>query len=180
MLLKLKITPGIAAKAIKKIYAEDDGYYALHQQNVNKLSGEFWSEFGGVVDLFCLRYGANKIGDSVCWVTSDGNALVINRTTAIYCGVRHAARQLAWMFIDDFQQLEVIKYESSMPWLQPWQTLGEFCRSADKNSSNSYERALALLREGKSNKFLIAEGDLPLRDARAMHQIALTKGYYEY
>ena len=179
MLLKLKITPGIAAKAIKKIYAEDDGYYAWHLQNVNKLSGEFWSEFGGVVDLFCLRYGANKIGDSVCWVTSGGNALVINRTTATYYGVRHAARQLGWMFIDDFQQLEVIKYESSMPWLQPWETLEEFCKRACKTSDNKHEKAIALLREGKSDKFLLAEGDLPLRDAKAMHRIALAKGYYD-
>ena len=120
MLLKLKITPVIAEKAIQRMVDEDMSYYAITQQNVNKLSPEFWSEFGAVVDLFCLRYGANKIGDSVCWVTSGGNALVINRTTATYYGVRHAARQLGWMFIDDFQQLEVIKYESSMP---------EFCRS---------------------------------------------------
>ena len=123
MLLKLKITPVIAEKAIQRMVDEDMSYYAITQQNVNKLSPEFWSEFGAVVDLFCLRYGANKIGETTtAWITSGGNALVIDtdQFVAIYCGVQQAARQLAQRFIDDFQRLEVIKYESSMP---------EFCQS---------------------------------------------------
>ena len=116
MLLKLKITPEIAEKAFKKIYDEDNKYYAHHHhQHVNKLCGPFWTHFGGVVDIFCLRYGANKIGEKmVGWITSDGNALVIDtdQFVAIYCGVQDAARQLVSKFIDNFQQLEVIKYES--------------------------------------------------------------------
>ena len=183
MLLKLKLSPWKVFTSIHRMYNEDAGFYAINQQRAGYLAPEFIQEFGNRFNLECLRHGANKIGETTtAWVTSGGNVLVIDTSnnTAVYCGVRHAAQQLAWMYVESFKTLEVLEYKTSMPWLKPWQTLEEFCRRACKTSSNRHERCLALMREGKTLAFLLAEGDLPLRDVSAMHKIALTKGYYEY
>ena len=182
MLLKLKISPWKSLVAANRFYNEDASFYAINQQRAGYLAPEFIQEFGHLINRDNLRYGANKIGPCLtAWITKGGNVLVLDTDAdaAVYCGVRHAARQLGWMYLEQFQKLEVIEYKTSMPWLKPWQTLDEFCKRACKTSDNKHERAIALLREGKSDKFLLAEGDLPLRDAKAMHRIALAKGYYD-
>ena len=181
MLLKLKITKEIAEKAVQHMLEEDMSYYSINQQRAGFLSPEFLETFGAVVNRESLRYGANKIGEKmVGWITSDGNALVIDtdQFVAIYCGVRHAIAPLWWLG-NDFKSLPIIEQVSSMPWLKPWETLEEFCRRADKRSDNKYERTVALLREGKTLAFILAEGDLPLQSAKKMHQIAINKGYYK-
>ena len=183
MLLKLKLSPWKSLTAINRFSNEDASFYAINQQRAGYLAPEFLNEFGHLINRNNLRYGANKIGPCLtAWITKGGNVMVIDTAAyvAVYCGVRHAARQLGWLYLEQFQKLEVVKYKSSMPWLKPWETLEEFCKRACKKSSNAHERCLALMREGKSSGFIHAEGDLPLRDARAMHQIALAKGYYEY
>ena len=183
MLLKLKLSPWKVFTSIHRMYNEDDGFYAVNQQRANYIAPEFIQEFGRRFNLECLRHGANKIGETTtAWITSGGNVLVIDTSnnTAVYCGVRHAARQLAWMYVENFKTLDVLEYKTSMPWLKPWETLEEFCQRADKRSDNKYERTVALLREGKTLAFLLAEGDLPLRDAMMIHRIAIAKGYYKY
>ena len=110
------------------------------------------------------------------WITSGGNVVCFNPAagTVPYAGARHGMHPL-WV-LEKPTSLEVVEYESSMPFLAPFETLANFADRASLDSDCSFERGIALLKSGKPLVFLIAEG-LPADKIRKVFIECVARGY---
>lgn len=179
MKITLKATAAIIENARQRMSQEHAGYYARQIQNVavndrTRAAADF---IGKEVQYLGYGFRQSADGSRFCWITSGSNVVMCDtaKNTVTFFGVRHGVAPLWWF--GDFKKLPVIAHESTMPWISPWVTLDEFCENADKTSFCPYERALALLKEGKTREFIRAEG-LPVKEAMGMYDQCKSRGYF--
>lgn len=178
MKVTLKATAAIIENARQRMSQEHDGYYASQIQSVavnanTRAAADF---IGKEVQYLGYGFRQSAEGNRFCWITSGSNIVMCDavKNTVTFLGVRHGISPL-W-YIEGFRELPVIAHESTMPWISPWRTLEDFFMKSDKTSANPYERALALLKEGKSREFIRAEG-LPVKEAMGMYAQCKSRGY---
>ena len=178
MKVTLKAAAAILENARNRMSKEHAGYYAMQIQNVsvNDRTREAAKFIGKAVESLGYGFRQSADGSRFCWITSGSNVVMCDtaKNTVTFFGVRHGVAPLWWF--GDFKKLPVIAHESTMPWIGPWMTLEDFFEKSDKTSANPYERALALLKEGKTREFLRAEG-LPVKEALGMYAQCKSRGY---
>ena len=156
MLLTLQATPEQIARA-KAIYAEDHAaFYAQPHGYRTSQSLEAHVLFNAPMGT--LHHGYNELNNGLSgWVTSGGNAVMLNQAagTVTYSGTRHGISPL-WV-LEKPSTHKVLQYETSMPFLTPFETLDRFAYRARLDSDCPIARGLALLNDGKSSAFLYAE-----------------------
>ena len=162
MLLTLQATPAQIARA-KEVFAED------HAAFYGQPHGFKISECAAAHALFMQagmpedhepNHGLNTMQNgNFGWLTSGGNVVLFNPTegTVTYVGTRHGIAPL-WV-LEKPNSHKVLRYESSMPFLAPCETLANFAYRARLDSDCPYARGLALLNSGKPMTFLHAEFD---------------------
>ena len=156
MLLTLQATPEQIARA-KAIYAEDHAaFYAQPHGFRTSQSLEAHVLFNAPMGT--LHHGYNEVNTGLSgWVTSGGNAVMLNQAagTVTYSGTRHGIAPL-WV-LEKPKSYKVLQYETSMPFLTPFETLDSFAYRARLDSDCPIARGLALLNDGKPLAFLYAE-----------------------
>ena len=162
MLLILQATPAQIARA-KEVFAED------HAAFYGQPHGFKISECAAAHALFMQagmpedhepNHGLNTMQNgNFGWLTSGGNVVLFNPTegTVTYVGTRHGIAPL-WV-LEKPNSHKVLRYESSMPFLAPCETLANFAYRARLDSDCPIARGLALLNSGKPMTFLHAEFD---------------------
>lgn len=124
-----------------------------------------------------LHYGYNEPPNGLCgWITSGENVVLLNphAATVTYSGTRHGMTPL-WV-LDKPNSHEILKYESSMDFLSPFETLDSFAYRARLDSVCPMARGLALLNSGKPLAFLHAEG-LPVATITRVYAECIKRGY---
>ena len=181
MLLILQATPAQIARA-KEVYAAD------HAEFYGQPHGFKISECASAHALFMQagmpadhepNHGLNVLHNgNFGWLTSGGNIVLFNPTegTVTYSGTRHGIAPL-WV-LENPNSHKVLRYESSMPFLSPCETLANFAYRARLDSDCPIARGIALLKSGKPLAFLHAEG-LPVRDIKKVFIECFTRGYFD-
>ena len=121
-------------------YGCPHGFRKCHSQKVHEL---FNAPMG------TLNYGYNVMPSGVSgWITGGNNVVLLNQreSTVTYVGTRHGITPL-WV-LDNPESHKILKYESSMPFLSPFETLEEFARRARLDSKCPIARGLARLNSG--------------------------------
>ena len=154
MLLTLKATAAQIARA-KEVFAADHAAF-YGQPHCNR------SQSAKAHELFnapagTLNCGYNEVGSLSGWITSGGNVVIMSPQagTVTYSGTRHGIAPL-WV-LEKPNSHKVLRYESSMPFLAPCETLANFAYRARLDSDCPIARGLALLNSGKPMTFLHAE-----------------------
>ena len=149
-------------------YGQPHGFRKCQSQKAHEL---FNAPIGA------LNYGYNVMPSGVSgWITSGNNIVILNANncTVTYVGTRHGSTPL-WV-LDNPKSHKILKYESSMPFLSPFETLANFASRARLDSKCPIARGLALLNSGKPVQFLHAEG-LPVPAIQKVFNECLTRGY---
>ena len=174
MLLTLKVTAAQIASA-KEVFAAD------HAAFYGKPHGFRRSQSAKAHELFnapegTLNHGYNEVGSLSGWITSGGNIVMFDPTaeTVTYAGARHGIAPL-WV-LEKPNSHKVLSYESSMPFLAPFETLDTFAYRAALDSVCPIARGLALLKSGKPMQFLQAEG-LPVAEIKKVYDECVARGY---
>ena len=175
MKLVLKVTAQQAAAAKETFKADHFAFYAQPH-------GFRRTDCPAAHELFAAPAGSLNCGYNETpaglfgWVTSGGNIVLFNPTegTVTYSGTRHGITPL-WV-LEKPNSHEVVSYESSMPFLAPLETLGNFVDRARLDSDCPIARGIALLNDGKPLAFLHAEG-LPVPAIKKVFAECLARGY---
>jgi len=175
MKLVLKITAAQAAAAKETFKADHFAFYAQPH-------GFRRTECPAAYELFAAPSGTLNCGynDTEAglfgWVTSGGNVVMFDPAagTVTYKGARHGIAPL-WV-LEKPKSHKVLQYESSMPFLAPFENLSVFADRAALDSDCPYARGLALLKSGKPMAFLHAEG-LPVAEIKRVFAECVARGY---
>ena len=174
MLLTLKVTAAQIAAA-KEVFAADHAAFygqphGFHRSQSAKAHELFNAPAG------TLNHGYNEVGSLSGWITSGGNVVIMSPQagTVTYCGTRHGIA-LLWV-IEKPKSHKVLSYESSMPFLAPFETLDTFAYRANLDADCPIERGLALLKSGKPVAFLHAKG-LPVYEIVKVFEECVARGY---
>ena len=121
MLLTLEATAAQITRA-KKVFAAD------HAACYSQPRGFCRSQSAKAHELFnapagTLNHGYNEVGSLSGWISSGGNVVIMSPQagTVTYCGSRHGIA-LLWV-LDKPKSHKILSYESSMPFLAPFETL---------------------------------------------------------
>ena len=174
MLLTLKVTAAQIAAAKETFKADHATFYG-------QTHGFRCSQSAKAHELFnvpagTLNHGYNEAGSLSGWITSGGNVVIMSPQagTVTYCGTRHGIA-LLWV-LEKPKSHKVLSYESSMPFLAPFETLDTFAYRAALDSVCPIARGLALLKSGKPLQFLHTEG-LPVAEIKRVYDECVARGY---
>ena len=179
MLLTLKITPAQAAAAKEVLTADHAEFYGQpHGFKISKCaSAHALFVTAGMPAEHEPNHGLNTLPNgNFWWLTSGGNIVLFNPTegTVTYSGTRHGIAPL-WV-LEKPASHKVLSYESSMPFLAPFETLDTFAYRAALDSVCPIARGLALLKSGKPLQFLHTEG-LPVAEIKRVYDECVARGY---
>ena len=175
LVLEVTAAQSLAAKEVLKadhvaFYAQPHGF----RRTYCPAAYELFAAPAGTLNTGYNETSAGLFG----WVTGGGNVVLFNPTegTVTYVGTRHGIAPL-WV-LEKPNSHKVVSYESSMPFLAPFETLANFVDRARLDSDCPIARGIALLKSGKPLAFLHAEG-LPVRDIKKVFIECFTRGYFD-
>ena len=177
MKLVLKVTAA-QSLAAKEVFTADHTEFYAHPHGFRRTycpsAYELFAAPAGTLNMGYNETAAGLFG----WITGGGNIVLFNPTegTVTYSGTRHGIAPL-WV-LEKPNSHKVLSYESSMPFLSPFETLGNFVDRARMDSDCPIARGIALLKSGKPLAFLHAEG-LPVRDIKKVFIECFTRGYFD-
>ena len=174
MLLTLKATAAQIARAKEVFTADHAAFYGQPHGFRRSQSAKAHELFNAPAGT--LNHGYNEVGSLSGWITSGGNVVIMSPQagTVTYCGTRHGIAPL-WA-LEKPNSHKVLSYESSMPFLAPFETLDTFAYCANLDADCPIERGLALLKSGKPLQFLHAEG-LPVAEIKRVYDECVARGY---
>ena len=174
MLLTLKVTAAQITSAKKVFAADHAAFYGQPHGFCRSQSAKAHELFNAPAGT--LNHGYNEVGSLSGWVTSGGNVVIMSPQagTVTYCGTRHGIA-LLWA-LDKPKSHKILSYESSMPFLAPFETLDTFAYRANLDADCPIERGLALLKSGKPMQFLHTEG-LPVAGIKRVYDECVARGY---
>ena len=175
MKLILKVTAAQAAAAKETFKADHFAFYAQPHGFRRTTCPSAYELFAAPAGTLNIGYNETPAG-LFGWVTSGGNVVMFDPTegTVTYNGARHGIAPL-WV-LEKPNLHEVLRYESSMPFLAPLETLANFAYRARLDSDCPIARGIALLNSGKPVQFLHAEG-LPVPAIQKVFNECVTRGY---
>ena len=177
MKLVLKVTAA-QSLAAKEVFTADHAEFYAQPHGVRRTycpaAYELFAAPAGTLNMGYNETPAGLFG----WITGGGNIVLFNPTegTVTYSGTRHGIAPL-WV-LENPNSHKVLRYESSMPFLSPCETLANFAYRARMDSDCPIARGIALLKSGKPLAFLHAEG-LPVRDIKKVFIECFTRGYFD-
>ena len=175
MKLVLKVTAAQSLAAKETFKADHFAFYAQPHGVRRTYCPSAYELFAAPAGSLNCGYNETPAG-LFGWITGGGNIVLFNPTegTVTYSGTRHGIAPL-WV-LEKPNSHKVLRYESSMPFLAPFETLDTFAYRARLDSDCPIARGLALLNSGKPLAFLHAEG-LPVAEIKRVCDECVARGY---